>query len=148
MATSKIRVLLVDDYATVRNGVRLMLGAVDDIEVAGEAENAQEAMRIVREYSFDVALVDVAMPGRNGFELLKLLRAEQPKLAVLMFSMYSEEIYAVRALQYGAAGYLTKNSPVTTLIAAIRKAAQGGKYVSPACRHDEHLTIAAGSLHF
>ncbi|MDO8436761.1 MAG: response regulator transcription factor [Nitrosomonadaceae bacterium] len=143
MAISKIRVLLVDDHAVVRNGVRLMLSTADDIEVAGEAGNAQEAMRIVQEYSFDVALVDVAMPGRNGFELLKLLRAEQPKLAVLMLSMYSEEIYAVRALEYGAAGYLTKNSPITTLIAGIRKAVRSvprAGMTRPA--------IADSSLHF
>ena len=132
MAISKIRVLLVDDHAVVRDGMRLMLGTVDDIEVAGEAGNAQEAMRLVQQQSFDVALVDIALPGRNGLELLKLLRAAQPKLAILMFSMYAEEIYAVRALKYGAAGYLTKNSPITAVVAAIHKAAQGGKYVSPA----------------
>jgi DNA-binding NarL/FixJ family response regulator len=127
----KTRVLLVDDHAMVRNGVRMMLGAADDIVVVAEAENAAEAMRLVREQEFDVALVDIAMPGRNGLELLKAMKEERPKLAVLILSMYSEGVYAVRAFKLGAAGYLTKNSPESTLIDAVRKAAAGGKYVSP-----------------
>lgn len=126
-----IRVLLVDDHAIARNGVRLMLSAADDIRVAGEAGNAQEAMQSVRAQDFDVALVDITMPGKNGLDLLKTLRAEKPKLAVLMLSTYSEEIYAVRALKLGAAGYLTKDAPTDTLIAAVRKAAGGGKYLTP-----------------
>lgn len=132
MNAEKIKVLLVDDHTVARNGVKLMLSTADDIEVTGEAETAQDALQIGREQEFDVALVDIALPGKNGLELLKLLLAEHPKLAVLILSMYSEEIYAVRALKHGAAGYLTKNSPATTLVAAVRKAANGGKHVSPA----------------
>jgi len=85
----------------------------------------------VREQNFDVALVDIALPRKNGLELLQSLRVLQPKLAVLMLSTYSEEIYATRALKLGASGYLTKDSPTATLVAAVRKAAGGGKYVSP-----------------
>lgn len=131
MPNDKIRILLVDDHAVVRNGVRLMLSSESDIVVEGEAANAQDALCLVREQDFNVALVDIAMPGKNGLELLRLLRAEKPKLAVLILSTYSEEIYAVRALKLGAAGYLTKDSPAALLVAAVRKAASGGKYVSP-----------------
>lgn len=131
MANRTIRILLVDDHAVVRNGVKLMLGGEADLAVEGEAANAQEAMQRVRERDFDVALVDIAMPGKNGLDLLRMLRAEKPKLAVLILSTYSEEVYAVRAFKQGAAGYLTKDSPAETLVAAIRKAASGGKYVTP-----------------
>ncbi|MDB5764661.1 MAG: response regulator transcription factor, partial [Herminiimonas sp.] len=132
MANNKIKVLLVDDHAVVRNGVRLMLGGADEIDVAGDAETVQDALRLVHEEDFDVALVDIALSGKNGLQLLKILRTEKPRLAVLILSMYSEEIYAVRALKLGAAGYLTKNNPAATLVAAVRKAAAGGKYISPA----------------
>jgi len=128
----KIAVLLVDDHAIARNGVRLMLGTAADISVEGEASNAVEAMQRVGERSFDVALVDIKMPGKNGLDLLKTLRSECPRMAVLVLSTYSEEIYAVRALKSGASGYLTKDAPTATLIEAVRKAASGGKHVSPA----------------
>jgi len=132
MFNKTIRVLLVDDHTVVRNGVRLMLSSESDIVVEGEAANAQDGLKLAGEKDFDVALVDIAMPGKNGLELLRLLRTEKPKLAVLILSTYSEEVYAVRALKLGAAGYLTKDSPAATLIAAVRKAASGGKYLTPA----------------
>ena len=131
MAEKTITVLLVDDQPVARNGVRLMLSSASEILVAGEAETALDALRLVREQNFDVALVDIALPRKNGLELLQSLRVLQPKLAVLMLSTYSEEIYATRALKLGASGYLTKDSPTATLVAAVRKAAGGGKYVSP-----------------
>lgn len=130
MTENKIKVLLVDDHLVVRNGVRLMLGTADDMHIAAEAESAQEALQLAREQEFDVALVDIAMSGKNGLELLKALKAEKPKLAVLILTMYSEDVYAVRALKLGAAGYLTKNSPAAVIVAAVRKAASGGKYIS------------------
>lgn len=132
MSNEKITVLLVDDHTVVRDGIRLMLGTARDIAVTGEADTALGAMRMIREQAFDVALVDIALPDRNGLELLKQLRAEQPKLAVLILSMYSEEVYALRAIKYGAVGYLTKNCSATTVVAAVRKAAAGGRHVSPA----------------
>lgn len=130
MPGPEIRVLLVDDHAVVRNGVRLMLGAASDIGVTGEAASEREALALVQAQDFDVALVDIALPGRNGLELLKKLRLERPGLAVLMLSMYAENLYALRALKLGAAGYLTKDSPADSLIAAVRKAHAGGKYLS------------------
>lgn len=126
-----IKVLLVDDHTVARNGVRLMLSEAQDIEVTSEAESAEEAARLVRTQAFDVALLDIALPGKNGLDLLKQLRMEKPKMAVLILSMYSEEVYAIRALKLGASGYLTKNNPSATLIAAVRKVAAGGKYISP-----------------
>jgi DNA-binding NarL/FixJ family response regulator len=131
MYDNKIKVLLVDDHAMVCKGVRSMLGTDDTIEVLAEAATAHEALRACAGQDFDVALVDIGLPGRSGLELLKQLRAEYPKLAVLMLSMYSEEIYAVRAIKYGAVGYLTKNCSADTMVAAVRKAAAGGKHVSP-----------------
>lgn len=131
MAFDRIRVLLVDDHAIARNGVRLMLGTAGDIEVAGEAADAQQALELMRHQPFDVALVDITMPGMNGLDLLRHFRSLQPDMAVLMLSTYAEEIYAVRALKQGAAGYLTKDVPTGVLIEAVRRAAAGHKYVSP-----------------
>lgn len=131
MADRRIRVLLVDDHSIVRNGVRRMLETDGEMDVAAEAETAQEAMRLVRDSQFDVALVDIGLPDKSGLQLLNSMRAEQPKLAVLMLSMHSVEAYALRAIKQGAAGYLTKDISAATLVAAVRKAALGGKHVSP-----------------
>ena len=146
MLNKKIRVLLVDDHVIVRTGVRLMLGDAEDIAVEGEAETAQQALQMVRDNDYDVALVDVGLPDRNGLDLLKSLKSEKPKLAVLILSTYSEEIYALRALKHGAAGYLTKDSPGSTLITAVRKAATGGKHVSPALMEKLASMIGGGAV--
>jgi len=127
-----IKVMLVDDHAIARNGVRLMLGTADDILVGGEADNAQNGLQLAQSEHFDVAVVDITMPGMNGLDLLRQLRAACPKMAVLMLSTYAEDIYAVRALKLGAAGYLTKDAPTNVLVAAVRKVAAGGKHLSPA----------------
>ena len=132
MQPKTIRIMLVDDHGMVRNGIRLMLANDPDLEVAGEAETAQQAVALAQSQPFDVALVDISLPDRSGLDLLKQLIETHPKLAVLIISMYSEEVYAVRALKHGAAGYLTKDSSATTMVAAIRKAAAGGKVVSAA----------------
>lgn len=141
--TNMIKVLLVDDHTVARSGVRLMLESAHDIKIVDEAESAQEALRLAQAHDFDIALVDIALPDRNGLELLRLLRIQNPKMAVLMFSMYSEEVYAVRALKLGASGYLTKNSPAQILAAAIRKAAAGGKYITPSLA-DKLVNVISG----
>jgi DNA-binding NarL/FixJ family response regulator len=148
-AESVIRVLLVDDHAVVRNGVRLMLGTSDDIEVAAEAQTAADALLLAKTQSFDVALVDVALPDRNGLELVKSLRTQQPALAVLMLSIYAEEVYALRAIKHGAAGYLTKSVSAETLIAAVRKVHSGGRFITPSLaeRFAEHFGEALGPAH-
>jgi DNA-binding NarL/FixJ family response regulator len=127
-----IRVILIDDHRVARQGLRLMLSSAPDIEVSAEAETAAEALALIRDTRFDVALLDISLPDRNGLDLLKTLGEQRAGLAVLIVSMYGEDIYAVRALKRGAAGYLTKNVDPDTLIGAVRKAASGGKYVSPA----------------
>ncbi|MGH8847497.1 MAG: response regulator [Polaromonas sp.] len=143
MKFNKIKVLLVDDHTVARSGVRLMLESAHDIEVMGEAENAEDALRLVQVHDFDVALVDIALGGKNGLELLRLLRAQKRKLAVVMLSMYSEEVYAVRAFRWGASGYLTKNSPAATLATAIREAAAGHRHISPAVA-DKLVSMISG----
>jgi DNA-binding NarL/FixJ family response regulator len=126
-----IRVLLADDHALVRTGLKELLRRTGDIEVTGEAVNGQDLLTVARKGGFDVLVLDMSMPGRSGIELLKLVRAEQPKLRVLVLSMHSEKQYAVRALKAGAAGYLTKEHAADELISAIRRIAAGGAYVSP-----------------
>jgi DNA-binding NarL/FixJ family response regulator len=142
MNERKLQILLVDDHAVVRGGLRLLLAQTDDMEVVSDAENAEQAIRMIRQNEFDVALVDIGLPGKGGLDLLKQIKAERPRLAVLMLSMYAEEVYAVRALKAGASGYLTKNSPPGTLVAAIRKVAGGGRHVSPALL--EQLAVEVG----
>jgi two-component system invasion response regulator UvrY len=121
-----IRVLLADDHAVVRAGLREILADTGDIQVTAEATNGQEALAHVREGDFDIAVLDMSMPGRNGIELIKLVKAEKPKLRVLVLSMHSEEQYAVRAIRAGASGYLGKESAADELVAAIRRIAGRG----------------------
>ncbi|MDH5533957.1 MAG: response regulator transcription factor [Betaproteobacteria bacterium] len=125
-----IKVLLADDHNIVRAGVKELLSDTDDIVVAGEAGNGHEVLARVREQEFDVAVLDMSMPGRSGIELIRQVKSERPKLKVLVLSMHSEQQYAVRALQAGASGYLTKESAADQLVAAIRRVAAGGAYVS------------------
>ena len=125
-----IRVLLADDHAIVRAGLREILEATGDISVTGEAGNGHDALARVREQSYDVAVLDMSMPGRSGIELIRQLKSEQPKLRILVLSMHSEAQYAVRALKAGASGYLTKDGAAEQLVAAIRRIAAGGAFVS------------------
>jgi DNA-binding NarL/FixJ family response regulator len=138
-----IRVLLADDHAIVRNGLKEILESTGDIVVAAEATNGFEALARVRETEVDVAVVDLSMPGRSGIELIKLLKVERPKLRLLVLSMHSEEQYAVRAVRAGAAGYLTKESAADELVAAIRRIAGGGAYISPETA--ERLVLASNT---
>jgi DNA-binding NarL/FixJ family response regulator len=126
----KIRILIADDHPIVRAGFKQILSETPDMQVTDEAGNGQETMACVRKKKLDVVLLDISMPGRSGLEVLKELKDEKPKLPVLILSMYPEEQYAIRALRAGASGYLTKASAPNELISAIRKVAEGGKYVS------------------
>jgi len=126
----KIRILIADDHPIVRAGFKQVLSETPDMQVTDEAGNGQEAMACVRKKKLDVVLLDISMPGRSGLEVLKELKDEKPKLPVLILSMYPEEQYAIRALRAGASGYLTKASAPNELISAIRKVAEGGKYIS------------------
>ena len=125
-----IKILIADDHAIVREGLKQILAETADMLVAGEATNGREVLEQVRKEDFDLVLLDIAMPGKDGLETLKELKLEKPKLPVLVLSIYPEEQYAVRLLKAGAAGYLTKESAPEELIAAIRKVSQKGKYIS------------------
>ena len=137
-----IRVLIADDHAIVRQGLRQILSDTPDLTVAGEAENGVQAVQMVRAGEWDVVLMDVSMPDRNGIDALKLIKKEFPRLPVLILSMYPEEQYAIRALKAGASGYLTKQSAPDLLVTAIRQVASGKKYVSPSLA--EELANAIG----
>lgn len=126
-----MKVLIADDHAVVRRGLRQILEAEPDLEVAGEATSGTEVMDALRIQRYDVAVLDITMPGRGGLEVLHEIRQEFPELRVLILSMHPEERYALRVLKAGAAGYLTKESAADELIIALRKVAAGGKYVSP-----------------
>lgn len=126
-----VRVVLIDDQIIARFGLRMMLDGYPDLAVEGEADSAAAALALLRTSRFDVALLDITLPDKNGLDLLKLFRKEFPSMAVLVVSSHSEDSYAMRALKHGAAGYLTKSCTPEELATAVRKAAAGGKYVTP-----------------
>lgn len=140
-----IRVVLADDHAIVREGLKRIIGDVADFAVAGEAADGTEVMRKVRELAFDVLVLDLSMPGRSGMELIKLVKAEKPRLRVLVLSMHQEAQYAVRAIKAGASGYLTKESAPDQLERAIRKIAGGGAYISAEVAEQLALGAMPGS---
>jgi len=125
-----IRVLIADDHAIVRKGLKQIVADTADVVVAGEAATGHEVLEYVRREECDVVLLDIAMPGKDGLDTLKELKAAKPLLPVLILSMYPEEQYAVRLLKAGASGYLTKESAPEELVAAIRKVSRKGKYIS------------------
>lgn len=126
-----MKVLIVDDHAIVRAGMKQILAEhPEPIEVL-EAGDGNEALRLLRAHDCDVLLLDIALPGKNGIELLGLIKTEWKKLPVLILSMYPEDQYAVRALRAGASGYMTKESAPDELLQAIHKVSTGGRYISP-----------------
>ncbi len=127
-----IRILIVDDHAILRAGLKHILADSGDIVVAGEAGNGLEALAKIRAERWDTMVLDMSMPGRSGIELIKQIKSEQPRLPILVLSMHQEDVYAVRALRAGASGYLCKDNAETQLEPAIRKVAGGGLFISPA----------------
>ncbi|MFQ5420799.1 MAG: response regulator [Anaerolineae bacterium] len=125
-----ISVFIVDDHAIVRQGLKQILSDTADIRLAGEANTGQETLRLVRNGTCDVLVLDINMPDMSGLEVLGVLKYERPDLAVLVLSIHAEDQYAIRYLKAGAAGYLTKESAPEELVEAIRQVAAGGKYVS------------------
>ena len=123
-----MNILLVDDHAIVRKGIAQLLASKK--AVVDEASSCAEALTKVSGTTYDIVLLDISMPGRNGLETLRLLKQHQPGLPVLILSMYPEEQYAIRAMKSGAAGYLTKDCNPRELLAAVGKIIKGGKYVS------------------
>ncbi len=127
---NKIEIMIADDHAIIRDGLKQIFSDTDDIVVAGEAANGHEVMARVRSRDWDALVLDMSMPGKNGFDLIRQIKTEKPALPILILSMHSEEQYALRALRAGASGYLTKESDSELLTAVIRKVAAGGVYVS------------------
>ena len=125
-----IRIVIADDHAIVREGLKRIVTGAPDLEVTDEAADGAEVMQRVREREFDVLVLDLSMPGRSGMELIKLVKAERPKLRILVLSMHQELQYAVRAIKSGASGYLTKESAPAMLVQAIHKVAGGGAFIS------------------
>jgi DNA-binding NarL/FixJ family response regulator len=124
------RVVIADDHQILREGLKQLLLAAGDLDVVGEAGDGHEVLERVRTLGFDVLLLDMSMPGKSGVELIKQVKAEKPKLRILVLSMHEEHQYAVRAIRAGASGYLTKESAAAQLVAAIRKIAAGGAFIS------------------
>ncbi|MEW6144681.1 MAG: response regulator transcription factor [Thermodesulfobacteriota bacterium] len=126
-----IKVLIADDHPVVRMGLKFILENESDISVYDEARTAREALELIRNTKFDVILLDISLPDRNGLDLLEQLKREHAGMNVLIISIYPESLYAVRVLKAGAAGYMTKDSAPEELVRAVRKVVAGGKYVSP-----------------
>lgn len=128
--SNKIRILIADDHAIIRHGLKQILSDTEDMALVAEADGGVTALQLLRSTECDVVLMDVSMPDRNGIDTLKLIRKEFPRLPVLILSMHPEEQYAVRALRAGAAGYLSKQAAPEQLVIALRQVASGKKYVS------------------
>jgi len=125
-----VKILIADDHAIVRQGLKQIVMETPDMVVADEASNGQEVLNKVGENDYDVVVLDISMLGRSGLDVLKQLKSEIPELPVLVLSMHPEEQYAVRALKVGASGYLTKESAPDELVEAIRRVSLGRKYVT------------------
>ena len=125
-----IKILIADDHAIVRRGLKQIVGETSDIIVAGEASDGHEALDKISQGDYDVIVMDLSMPALSGFDLLKRVKSEYPRIPVLILSIHPEDQYAVRCLKAGASGYLTKESAPDELLAAIQKVYMGGKYVS------------------
>jgi DNA-binding NarL/FixJ family response regulator len=138
-----IRVLIADDHAIVRRGLKQILSDTPGISLAGEAANGQQALHKARTETVDVLVLDITMPGRSGFDILQEIKHELPELPVLIMSVHDEDQFGVRVLKAGASGYITKESAPDEMVGAIRKVVGGGKYVSASLA--EILTLRLGA---
>jgi DNA-binding NarL/FixJ family response regulator len=127
-----IRLLLADDHKIVRDGLKRILSAQPDMQVLGEAPGGDETLALVKANDYDVAVLDMSMPGLSGLDLIKRLKIEKPRLRILVLSMHGEHQYAARALKAGASGYLNKDSAAEQLVGAVRKIAAGGVHIGEA----------------
>jgi len=125
-----IKIIAVDDHDLIREGFKKIIAREVDMRIVGEAKSAKEAFEILKIKYCDVLVLDISLPDKNGLDVLKELKPWYPDLAVLIFSMHPEERFAIRALQNGASGYITKGSAPDELVSAIRKVHFGGKYMT------------------
>ena len=137
-----IRVLIADDHPVVRRGLAEIIAGERDMTVAGQAASGPEALAFARTHGCDIVVLDLSLPGLSGLNVLKQLKHEQPRLPVLILSMYPEDQYATRILRAGAAGYLTKESAPNELVHALRKVSRGGRYVSAALAEQLAAAVA------
>jgi len=131
MLVSSINILVADDHALVRDGIKQVISTEPMFKVTHEADTGDEVLKILQKNKIDILLMDIDMPGRDGLEILKIINLEYPHIKVLMISMYSEEQYAIRAFKAGASGYLSKSTATYDLIKALMIISQGRKYISP-----------------
>ena len=146
MSSPKAKVLIVDDHAVVREGLRSLINSENDFVVAAEAQRGPDALELISKMKFDIAVIDVGLEGMNGIELMKNIRARSPKLPVLVLSMYDEDVFAERALRAGAKGYLTKKEPPEKLIECLRKILGGKICVSAAVEEKIFDRIVANKM--
>ena len=137
-----IRVLLVDDHLLFREGLKFILTDAEEVEITGEAGTAADALKLARSAPSDVMLLDISMPDRNGNEIIRQLKKDAPRMAILILSMHREDLYAVRAMKAGASGYLNKQSAPHELLGAVRQVAAGRKYISAALAQElaDHIS--------
>ncbi|MBL10211.1 MAG: DNA-binding response regulator [Acidiferrobacteraceae bacterium] len=142
---NNIKIFIVDDHAVVRQGLKHIVSQAKDLEVVGEAENGWDALENIPGQEIDVVLMDIEMPHKTGLEALVQLKSMAPKLPVIILSIFEEEQYGIRLIQSGAAGYLSKTCPPEQLIEAVRKVAEGGKYISPSLGEKLVMSIVSNS---
>jgi DNA-binding NarL/FixJ family response regulator len=143
-----IRILIVDDHDVIRSGMKQVLADAFKGAIFGEAENGDQALEAVSRQRWDLVLLDMTMPGKSGLEILDQIADAQPHLRVLIVSGHPEEQYAVRALKAGAAGYITKDTALEELVAAVKKALAGGKYVSASLAENLVIGLNTGTANF
>jgi DNA-binding NarL/FixJ family response regulator len=143
--SKEIRILLADDHAMFREGLKQVLAATPDLMVVDEASDTQEVLDKAMHQDLDIAVLDISMPGRDGIEVLKQLKQTSPHLRVLILSMHPEDQYAFRAIKAGASGYLTKSKASRELIDAIRRIASGRKYISPEVAEQLAIDLERGA---
>ena len=143
-----IKVLMVDDHALIREGLKKTLSGEPDLTIVGEANNIVELFKVLEQVAADIILLDITMPGESGLDALKELHQKHPQVPVLILTFHPERRFAVRALKAGASGYITKESATEELVQAVRKIAGGGKYVSTALAEQlaAELTDGSGKL--
>jgi len=144
LLTVMIEILIVDDHAVVRTGLKQILSEITDMIITDEACDAREALDKIRTNDYSVVVLDIALPGKSGLDVLKEIKSERPGLPVLILSMYPEDQYAIRVLKSGASGYMTKESAPEELVKAVRTVAHGNKYISPSVAEKlaSHLDFA------
>jgi len=141
-----IKILVADDHAIVREGLKQILSQTPDLVVIAEASNGQEVIDKISKNYFNLVILDITMPGKSGLEVLREIKGQKPKLPVLILSMYPEDQYAERVLKAGASGYLTKDSAPDELVKAIRQISQGKKYVTPSFAEKLAIDLEWGAV--